>query len=133
MKIKEKTIQQLKKKLDIVFSQYIRLRNSNEDGFCKCLTCGKIAYWKDIQCGHYLSRRHLTTRWEEKNTAVQCVKCNIFTEGNKNVFALKLIEKYGKDILKELEIKKNNKSKMTKFEYEVLIADYKQKVKELKK
>ncbi len=35
------TITKLKKKLDKIFSEYIRKRDSDYKGYCKCISCSK--------------------------------------------------------------------------------------------
>jgi len=45
----------LVKKLDAVFSQYIRLKDS-VGGYATCFTCGKKDHWKKLQNGHFQSR-----------------------------------------------------------------------------
>ena len=34
---------------DRVFSEYVRLYNCDDKGFCNCITCGQKLYWKYIQ------------------------------------------------------------------------------------
>lgn len=126
---KVKTKKQLKKELDKVFSLYIRQRPADRNGMVKCFTCGKINHWKKMQCGHFMSRRHTATRWDEKNTACQCVQCNIFYEGNKYKFGKFINEKYGEGTAEMLEIKAHNKCRMGRFEYEILILEYQTKIK----
>lgn len=123
-------IQKLKDKLDRVFSLFIRQINAI-DGYTKCITCGKIQRWQDQDCGHFQSRRYLATRWEETNCAPQCKNCNLFNQGKQDEFGRKIEEKYGKEALEMLRIKKNNIMKMGKFEYTMLIEEYEQKLKEL--
>ena len=98
-----------KKTLDDLFSIFIRRRHADSEGYVKCFTCGKIAKWKEMQCGHFQSRVKLATRWDEINCQVQCVACNIFGEGNKPAFAGNLVEKFGINILQDLEMKSFNK------------------------
>ena len=43
---KKKTISQLKKELDKIFSLYIRLRDATPEGLVKCFTCDKISHYK---------------------------------------------------------------------------------------
>ena len=71
------TISKLKKKLDKVFSEFIRRRNADHLGFINCFTCGVKKHWKEQQAGHFQSRSHHSTRWDEVNVQVQCIKCNI--------------------------------------------------------
>ena len=121
-------MKKLKNKLDKVFSVYIRTRFKDHNAMVKCFTCGKFGHWGTMHCGHYISRRFLSTRWDEKNCQVQCPACNLYQEGNKNSFALRLMEKYGQTILLELEAKKQNICRMGKFEYEQLIVYFQKKI-----
>ena len=54
---KKLTRSKIVKKLDTVFSQYIRLKNS-VDEISTCFTCGKQDHWKKLQNGHFQSRKH---------------------------------------------------------------------------
>jgi len=80
-KIKKPTRSKLVKKLDTVFSQWVRLSNSDKDGYCTCVTCSKRLHWKEIQAGHFQSRKHYSIRWCELNVKPQCVGCNVFKYG----------------------------------------------------
>lgn len=130
-KAKRLTVTKLKEKLDRVFSRYIRLRDSNKDGYCRCISCGAIVFWKEIQNGHYVNRGHMGTRFDEKNCNSQCVKCNMFDEGNNIGYTRGLINKYGIKVISELEVKKHSISKLTPVEYEILINHYSDEVKRL--
>ena len=56
------------KKLDAIFSQYIRLKDADHKGDVTCFTCGKVSHYKKgIQNGHFQSRRFMSTRYDEKN------------------------------------------------------------------
>jgi hypothetical protein len=111
VKIKTKPVSYYKKKADKLFSDFIRDR----DGW-KCLTCGKEGDNKSIQCGHYETRGCIQLRYHEKNAHAQCVVCNIFKKGNYPVYAVKMLEKYGPDILYELdEVYKKSKIEVGKF------------------
>jgi hypothetical protein len=110
----------LKKKLDTVFSLWIK----NRDNWT-CITCGKFS--RDPQkmnAGHYISRRHHSVRWNEKNVNAQCAGCNCFRGGNLDVYALRLQEKYGDGILKELNQLKNQVRRWGRAELEKLIKKY---------
>ncbi len=67
------TISWYKKKLDTIFSIYIRTKHSDCDGVVKCFTCGASKVIKKIQNGHFVSRQYLATRWEEDNCRPQCL------------------------------------------------------------
>ena len=117
--------------LDKVFSTYIRKRDSIDGIIGKCCTCGKVGEIKYMHCGHFMSRRHLSTRWEEKNTACQCVSCNLYNQGKQYEFSLYLDRKYGAGTSEKMRIKASNTCKMSDVEAKILIKHYKQKEKEL--
>jgi len=125
------TISKLKKKLDSLFSQYTRLRNADHLGRVKCFTCGVEKHWKEQQAGHFQSRSHHSTRWDEVNVQVQCVKCNMFRQGEQYKFGMYLDQKYGEGTAEELEIRSKTIVKLNRTDYEEAIERYKQKIKEL--
>ncbi|RKY08530.1 MAG: recombinase, partial [Planctomycetota bacterium] len=55
-----------------LFSQYIRLRDTQDDGYCYCCCCGLPRHWKRMDAGHFISRGHLYLRYNEKNVHAQC-------------------------------------------------------------
>ena len=128
-----KSISKLKKELDKWFSLYIRLRESTMDGVTQCFTCGKIDYHNKLQCGHFQSRRHLATRFDETNCQVQCVGCNMFKSGEQYKFGLNLDAKYGDGAAEELQLRSRQTLKMSRVDYEDKIGYYKEAVKNLKK
>lgn len=68
--------------LDAVFSQYIRLRDSDENGYVTCYCCGAVEYWTDAQCMHFIPRIHKNTRFSEDNCHGGCSNCNESKRGN---------------------------------------------------
>lgn len=128
---KKKSIKKLEKELDVVFSLFIRHRGA-KDGMNKCFTCDKILPIKELQDGHYESRRHKSLKYHEQNNHCQCYWCNVVKKGNYTVYALRMIEKYGKEFVDMLAIKKHNRTKWTAFEYELLIKEYTEKLNKLK-
>ena len=115
------------KKLDVVFSQYVRLSNADSRGMVKCVTCGKVGHWKTggMQCGHFMSRKHYSTRWDLRNVAVQCVGCNMYKSGQQYLFSKYL----GENLSEELYIKSREITKFTTLEIEEMITDYSTKLK----
>lgn len=127
-----KETQKLIKKLDTVFSQYIRLKYADNNGMVKCYTCGRYHHWKEMDAGHYISRRHYGTRWEERNVRPQCTACNIYNQGSADSFCRNLIKEYGVEVLDLLAVKKNNIFKLNSFTLNLLITEYKEKLKQIK-
>ena len=129
-----KSISKLKKELDKWFSLYIRLRDSNEYGMVQCFTCGCVKHYKKgMQCGHFQSRSHLATRFDEENCQPQCVACNMFKQGEQYKFALHLDSKYGEGTAEELQFLSKQTVKFTRADYEEKISYYKSLVDNLKK
>lgn len=127
-----KSVSKLKKELDKYFSLYIRLRNATK-GVAQCFTCGKVGHYKKLQCGHFQSRKHHSTRWNEQNCQVQCVKCNMFGQGEQWKFGLQLERKYGEGTSRELEEIARTTVKFMRIEIEENIIYYKTLVRNLKK
>ena len=98
------------------------------NGYATCYTCGVKKHWKELQCGHFVSRAHNSLRFDPRNTKVQCPGCNIFKSGNLDVYALKLTQEYGNDILLELNREKQKIKQFTAQELKDLLAHYQQKV-----
>lgn len=113
------------KKLDAIFSKYIRKKNSVH-GKATCFTCGKVDEWKYLQCGHFQSRRHYATRWDEKNCQVQCSGCNLFKHGEQYKFSLELNKKYGSTTANDLHIKSQTEVKFSTNDLLEMIKKYKE-------
>lgn len=119
-------------KLWTVFSKYIRLKNADPKGYVTCCSCGQIKHWKEIQSGHYLSRRYKLYKFSEINVHPQCVYCNKWLSGNPIEYRKFLINKYGEsDVLLMETIYKRNDG-FTKDGLLLKIKEYKKKLKELK-
>ena len=130
----KKTISKLKKELDKWFSLYIRLRDATDTGLCQCVTCGKVGHYKSgMQCGHFQSRRHHSTRWNEENCAVQCIGCNCFKQGEQFRFSIYIDAKYGVGTAEYLEGLARITKKFSRIDYEEQIDYYKSIVNKLKK
>jgi len=111
------------KKLDTIFSIYIRRKNSVNE-IAKCITCGKKDHWKKMQNGHFMSRKHYATRWDEDNVEVQCMGCNVYRYGEQYLFAKHL----GEDKADELLVKSRQIKKFTDADLLDLIDLYTDKV-----
>lgn len=118
--------------LDKWFSLFIRLRDSDANGYGRCISCGKIVHYTDADCGHFINRSHMNTRYDERNCNLQCRACNRFDEGNNIGYTRGLIAKYGEKVIDELYVKKHLFRKYTGAELALLVEHYKKKVKELK-
>lgn len=122
---KKPTRSKLIRKLDVVFSKYVRLSNADKNGFCTCVTCNRKYHWKEIQAGHFMSRKHYATRWNEDNVKPQCVGCNIFKSGEAYLFSIFL----GSELANDLYLKSREVVKFSTADIEQMIDDYTTKLK----
>jgi len=127
--MKERSYKTLKNALDVTFSKYIRLRDADENGICKCISCGKPDHWKNMDAGHFVNRKHLSLRWGIRNVHAQCKSCNRFDEGNIVGYTKAMIKKYGTEILDEFELRKHTPCQIARYDLEVLIDFYKEEIK----
>lgn len=117
------------KAADRVFSKFIRLRDCR-GGYGYCCSCGKIITYETCDAGHFVNRRWMMTRYDERNVNAQCRSCNRFDEGN-NVGYVRFIQrKYGDDVVDLLISMKKNYS-WSDFELRLMIEDWNKRIKEM--
>jgi hypothetical protein len=131
-KKKLKPITKLKKELDAIFSTYVRLRDCSIDGIAICVTCNTSNHYKKLQNGHFMSRRHMSTRFEEQNCAVQCMGCNMYNQGMQYEMSKYLDKKYGEGTAEAMQLKSRQLGKIGRHDYDYMIDLYKDKVKTIK-
>ena len=119
--MKNKTIRELKKDAWKIFSKWIRKRDNYV-----CFTCGKKGdkSMRGMHAGHFISRRHNATLFNEKNVNSQCMYCNMYDYGASGKYAQNLIKKYGVGIIDELVAESKKIKKWTKEELELIIKKY---------
>lgn len=126
------SFQNLVQDLDAVFSQYIRCKHADKEGNVYCYTSGVKMRWQDSQCGHFISRSNLSTRWLEDNCKPQSPHDNCYLSGNIAVYEKKLeqerngLPEYLQDVAREI-------NKPTKDELKALIVEYRSKLIQVKK
>lgn len=94
----------------------------------KCISCGNIKPIEYADAGHYFSRRHLSTRFNEKNVHAECSYCNRFNAEHLEFYRVNLIKKIGEQEFNMLKIASQSQSKISDFELEILIKYYKNKL-----
>jgi len=114
--------------LDRVVSRYVRLAAMGSDKRCECYTCGSKRDWTKMQCGHYISRSNLSTRWELENLRVQCPVCNCNGHGNLAAYKLNL-EEEKPGITDWLQEQAREVSKPSRDELKELLFHFQQKLK----
>lgn len=117
------------KALDKVFSEYIRLRDIGKG----CITCGAVYPWKEMDCGHFVPRASMSTRWDEKNCASQCVQCNRFSAGKADIFGRRIDIRHGSGTAASLSKRKHEIMKFSEFQLNDKIKEFRSKINDLKR
>lgn len=123
--------QTAQKKLDRIFSEFIRLRDTKE-GYGHCCSCSKMILYAQGDAGHFINRRWMPTRWREDNVHLQCRSCNRFDEGNASGYTLFMIDKYSREHVEFLRALSKEYGGYSVIEIDLLTKDYKDKVKKFK-
>lgn len=119
-------------KLDRIFSEFIRLRDADKNGLCRCITSGEFVHWTECDAGHFVTRDNMATRWDEQNVNAQSRKDNRFLSGRQYEHGLAIDKKYGPGTASKLIVKSRGVCKWQPFEIKKMIEYYKEQVKILK-
>lgn len=112
---------------------YVKLLETDENGYGYCCSCGKSKSWHELQGGHFQPKgiNYNGACLEEENVHIQCVGCNNYRQGNPAGYSKFMLDKYGEDVIDYIKQKS----------YEILDIEearemakiYKQKCKDLVK
>ena len=130
---KSRSNSKLKKELDKHFSLFIRLRDADSDGNVSCYTCGKVSHYKQSQCGHFVPRNILITRWNPQNCRNQDAGCNLWGNGRLLDFEEHLIKDIGAEAVEALKASRHQILKVSTAWYLEQIEIYKSLSQELLK
>lgn len=123
---KKYTHAQMKKKVDEWCSKYVRWLAADKEGFARCYTCQKEDHVSRLQAGHFASRRHMNTRWDHQwNIRVQCISCNLYSQGEQWVFG-KALDKEQPGVSDEVMLRSKQLKKFGMSELRSLYDWYKQ-------
>lgn len=125
--------QRLIKALDKAFSEFIRLRATDDKGRANCFTCGTLKFWREGDAGHFQSRGKYSTRWDEINVQFQCKRCNGFRGGEQYQFAKNLDAHYGEGTADDLVRLSNQTRKYGAYELASMAEHYRRESAELKR
>lgn len=125
---------------EFYFNLFIRLRDTDRNGFGRCISSGKPLKIpsQGSHAGHFYPAGHYPTlRFDENNVHLQGKSDNFFKHSNALEYRQNLIKKIGEDKVMQLEFKKDA-YKRTNFKWDRFflidtIVTYKEKCKELAK
>lgn len=113
----------LKKKAWAHFSIFIRTRDADWRGYVKCCTCGTAKQWKEGDAGHFISGRHNSVLFDERNCHFQCKNCNR-NQGEQYKYGLFMQKRYGQEVIDELFRLDRKNKQFTRQELLDLIETY---------
>jgi len=128
---KSKSKKLSKKKADRYFSKFIRERDTDYRNIGQCITCNEWKSKDKLDCGHFISRRFMSTRYDERNAHAQCSKCNRFEHGNQYAHGKAIDEKYGEGTADELYQTSRMTAKPSQDDFERTAKHYKEKLEDL--
>lgn len=136
------TITALRRKADVLFAHYVRLRDSelvgniNWEG--QCISCEKIyvirwfdedkqkwRWGKQDNAGHFVGRGNFSLRYSDENVNMQCVRCNKWLSGNNASYHKAIDYKYGDGTANQLIdfAEKNKDYKLKREDLELVIKN----------
>lgn len=127
---KKKTIAALLNDAAVLVQKLVRIKAAQVEGeSIRCVTCGITKHWKEMQGGHFISRRFTKYKLAEENVHPQCPACNGPRQGNYQAYTLYMIDMYGRDAVEEMLATKSQTVKYNRAEIEDIIVELKQRVK----
>ena len=73
---KRKTIAQEVEKAAVLLQKLVRMKAADDNGYCQCVTCGKVDHYKAMQGGHFIPRGRTRLKLMTENVNPQCAHCN---------------------------------------------------------
>lgn len=123
-KQKKPSLKTLRAKAWELTSKYVRLREADENGYNRCVTCGITKHWKELQAGHFIPQaRGNAIRWDIRGIHPQCHRCNINLGGNGAEYTFYMLDRYGRGIVDDLRRVAATTRIMRAADYEAIIDD----------
>jgi len=118
----------------VQMQKLVRLKAADHNGFCKCVTCGKVKHWSEMQGAHFIERGKLGTKIMEENIHPSCQWCNMIGDKHvrwvKEAYSMYMRDMYGEEFVKEMLDQSKQVKKYGKQEALDMLADLKARVKE---
>jgi hypothetical protein len=110
-----------------------RISAADDNGYCKCVCCGKLDHYKNMDGGHFIPKGS-SSRWalEESNVNPQCKGCNGFSMKHGSAeaqYTLWMIDWVGKDQVEHMLATKNDPIKFYAADYREMISDWSEQIK----
>jgi len=84
---------------------YVRLLETDKDGFGVCCSCGQTFSFSQLQGGHFQpkGRNYNAAAFDTRNIHVQCSLCNLYRGGNPAGYAAYMLTSYSQAVIDEIK------------------------------
>jgi hypothetical protein len=127
---KQKTVAKLREEAAVLLQKLVRMKAADENGLASCVTCGKRQHYKEMDGGHFISRKWTATKLVEENIHPQCKGCNQYASGRHDDYSLYMVDTYGIEMVRELSDKKRELCKQNRIELEDIKVELKLRIAE---
>jgi hypothetical protein len=127
---KQKTVAKLREEAAVLLQKLVRMKAADEHGLASCVTCGKRQHYKEMDGGHFISRKWTATKLIEENIHPQCKGCNQYASGRHDDYSLYMVDTYGIEMVRELNDKKRELCKQNRIELEDIKVELKLRIAE---
>jgi hypothetical protein len=127
---KQKTVAKLREEAAVLLQKLVRMKAADENGLASCVTCGKRQHYKEMDGGHFISRKWTATKLVEENIHPQCKGCNQYASGRHDDYSLYMVDTYGIEMVRELNDKKRELCKQNRIELEDIKVELKVRIAE---
>ena len=124
-KKKKSNIKSLRDQAWASFRGQVMTRDTDERGYCRCISCDKVGLAEEFQAGHFDHGKDKENYYNLHNCHAQCVQCNYYG-GTKTIkrYTMNMIRLYGEEETKKIDKSKrkywNNKELQEIIEYPLL-------------
>jgi len=134
---KLKSLAKVVDEVAVLLQKLVRLKAADENGMVKCSTCHKVKHWKDMQGGHFISRKYTAAKIREENINPQCRGCNLFGMKHDSTVVLDyqdyMINMYGIETVEEMRALKHVPTKHNRLDLEDKKKEYKKLIAEMER
>lgn len=100
---KLESLPRLLERTEKVFNAWIRKRDTHYDNTFKCICCGVWFSAKDMDAGHFITKKRSIIRFNEDNVHGQSKICNQGKDGNEKGYEKNLTIHIGQERVDELK------------------------------
>ena len=111
----------LKAKAWRLFSEYVRQKGADRDGFNECFTCRARFHWTKMNASHLF---HGRLDYDPRNVRASCIRCNLYLHGNLNAYAVRVIQEEGLAAYEAIELSANTHKGYELIDLEQIIEKY---------